>query len=468
MLNIFKSIDVEKMGKSSFIEINHVNEYKKWTKIIDEMSYEKACQSNIFGKLKVIRNARKLEFKELCSMIDVIQRHLRLVLGMDSFYFLFSAAGKEDDTWTGKERNIKERTISAGGSNITFRNKMTAKIWAGVNESKMDEREKADLKRAVYFLKKQNALSPVGFVTGMIKLYNLNKFEGLNYRDAIHFLLLNDEPFKGADELSYASKKHQKLFRTMNLLGFKAMRNEVNIMSKESYFIEVLLLGSKKLKPSTFVSFVSEISYHKHRLSNPKMLILLKNLINHLSKEKSIERIKKARIHSVMDFLFGYGSVSLRDETLTDWQIKQPLDYFLNLEAERLVKARKVTENTSFIVPEVSFSKQDAEVKLLKSSTELFIEGETLSHCVGGYSRSVASGQSQILSIKRQGLVTKADLFNSTVEFTFCDKGWKIVQHRAGFNNDPLKEAKKIAKDFLAELQKKYPNGFNPISFKEI
>jgi len=74
------------------------------------------------------------------------------------------------------------------------------------------------------------------------------------------------------------------------------------------------------------------------------------------------------------------------------------------------------------------FSMEGVSFKELTTSTELKLEGESLSHCVWGYAYKVKNGHCRIFSL--------SDGENrSTLEY--CHKSNKILQHRSKFNSNP-------------------------------
>jgi hypothetical protein len=104
--------------------------------------------------------------------------------------------------------------------------------------------------------------------------------------------------------------------------------------------------------------------------------------------------------------------------------------------------AERVAELERFAVENRQFM-----IRPAKDSVELFTEGKTLQHCVGGYADRYARGELEIYFVR----VTDApDVPFVTVEM----RDGRLVQARGMKNSDPQEEVNTFLQDFLQHMKK--------------
>lgn len=119
-------------------------------------------------------------------------------------------------------------------------------------------------------------------------------------------------------------------------------------------------------------------------------------------------------------------------------RVKVKHDESLNLKI-----AERVAELEQFIIENGQFF-----IRPAKDSIELFVEGKTLNHCVGGYADRYARGETEIYFVR---VVDVPDVPFVTVEV----RNGRLVQARGMKNSDPPAEVDVFLQNFLKHMEKK-------------
>jgi hypothetical protein len=104
--------------------------------------------------------------------------------------------------------------------------------------------------------------------------------------------------------------------------------------------------------------------------------------------------------------------------------------------------AERVAELEKFIVESGEFF-----IRPAKDSMELFLEGKTLQHCVGGYADRYAHGETEIYFVRQ---VAEPNVPFVTVEVI----NERMIQARGLKNSRPSDEVMAFLQDFLRHMEK--------------
>lgn len=207
-----------------------------------------------------------------------------------------------------------------------------------------------------------------------------------------------------------------------------------------------------------------EVERNFDRFKKINKTVSLRQIYSYMKKQEKLKKkSEKGHYYSFLSTWSDYlKDCKKLDLNMDDNQILCPKD--LEDSHERTISQIKYQENERIdkgikIVAERADKKYKFEdskfiIRAIESTKELILEGSSLHHCVGGYATRYATGESNILAIRRKADIDKP-------YYTMEIKKDVIVQVRGKNNSGPDKELENFINKFKYERLSSSKNKLN-------
>lgn len=235
----------------------------------------------------------------------------------------------------------------------------------------------------------------------------------------------------------YARRKN-----SIQSLGFKFIRALLD--GRENFQKRKIMLLDNLFSRDIFYDYENSCQLLKRTFDENKLLGLRDFMKSHVRLKRSISdysrlynwtpkqciefisRVKNSDDQTFVGFVESFIVDTLEDQ---QWAPKMVYNYLY----QQYLESRRKRDRVLIESLNLDGFKYREWVLELDSTLKLEIEGEQMSHCVGGYTGSIKEGRSRIFSINFKGR-------RSTLEISVprsAKNGWKVRQHRAKHNKNP-------------------------------
>jgi hypothetical protein len=210
---------------------------------------------------------------------------------------------------------------------------------------------------------------------------------------------------------------------------------------------ECLIRTARLMKDHTLLMSINFLGYKSSDFN--KLMVNLKWLENNDMRYRigELEQVIQTQLENVFD-----KESHMKIKLLTDsFLVNNFREKALSDHAEKLISMRDHYVNPLFSKMIADFNSEEYHIKELCSETDLFVEGNKVHHCVGGYWPGVSKGNCHIFSIMKKD----QPHIRSTLQLSIYDFKVYENQHFTYKNTEPTEKVMNVAN----KLKSKFDNG---------